>query len=106
MDCDADEIEPLIGQSVGFNLSVDMKVSCRLLALKRLSLIVIITAVSYTHLDVYKRQDFRSRIQLKTQLNKVGLLAGYSIGLTNFQTQDNPKAYSSFLRLGVSYQLK
>lgn len=50
--------------------------------------------------------DFRSRIQLKTQLNKVGLLAGYSIGLTNFQTQDNPKAYSSFLRLGVSYQLK
>jgi hypothetical protein len=52
MDCDADEIEPLIGQSVGFNLSVDMKVSCRLLALKRLSLIVIIIVMQIQLQDI------------------------------------------------------
>jgi len=50
--------------------------------------------------------DFRPRIQIKTQLNKFGLLVGYSLGLTNYQSQDNPKAYSSFLRLGLGYQLK
>lgn len=50
--------------------------------------------------------DFRPRIQMKTQLKKVGFLVGYSLGLTNYQTQNNPKAYSSYLRLGLSYQLK
>jgi hypothetical protein len=50
--------------------------------------------------------DFRPRIQLKTQINKFGFLAGYSLGLTNYQVQNNLKAYSSFLRLGLSYQLK
>lgn len=50
--------------------------------------------------------DFRPRIQIKTQINKFGFLAGYSLGLTNYQTQKNPKTYSSFLRLGLCYQLK
>jgi len=50
--------------------------------------------------------DFRPRIQLKTQINKFGFLAGYSLGLTNYQVQNNLKAYSSFLRLGLSFQLK
>jgi hypothetical protein len=50
--------------------------------------------------------DFRPRIQIKTQLKKVGLLVGYSLGLTNYQTQNTPKAYSSYLRLGLSYKLK
>ncbi len=50
--------------------------------------------------------DFRPRIQIKTQLKKVGFLVGYSLGLTNYQTQNNPKAYSSYLRVGLSYQLK
>ena len=50
--------------------------------------------------------DFRPRIQVKTQINKFGLLAGYSLGLTNYQIQNNSKAYTSFLRLGLSYQLK
>lgn len=50
--------------------------------------------------------DFRPRIQIKTQINKFGFLAGYSLGLTNYQTEENPKAYSSFLRIGLSYQLK
>jgi hypothetical protein len=50
--------------------------------------------------------DFRPKIQLKAQKEKFGFIAGYSLGLTNFQTQNNPKAYSSFLRIGFSYQLK
>jgi len=50
--------------------------------------------------------DFRTRFQIKAQINKFGFLAGYSLGQTNYQTQNNPKAYSSFLRLGLSYQLK
>ncbi|MEO7048522.1 MAG: hypothetical protein ABI091_24700, partial [Ferruginibacter sp.] len=50
--------------------------------------------------------DFRPRIQLKTQINKFGFLVGYSLGLTNYQTESNPKTYTSFLRLGLSYQLK
>jgi hypothetical protein len=50
--------------------------------------------------------DFRPRIQIKTQINKFGFLVGYSLGLTNYQTQNNPKVYTSFLRLGLSYQLK
>ena len=50
--------------------------------------------------------DFRPEIQIKTQINKIGFIAGYSLGLTNYQTQNNSKAYSSFLRLGLSYQLK
>ena len=50
--------------------------------------------------------DFRPRIQLKIQKNKVGVIAGYSLGLTNYQQQGNSNAYTSFLRLGLSYQLK
>jgi len=50
--------------------------------------------------------DFRPRIQLKTQINKFGFLAGYSLGLTNYQSLNNVKAYNSFLRLGLSFQLK
>lgn len=50
--------------------------------------------------------DFRPRIQIKTQLKDIGFIVGYSLGLTNYQTQNNPKAYSSYLRLGLSYQLR
>jgi hypothetical protein len=50
--------------------------------------------------------DFRPRIQINTQINKFGLLAGYSFGLTNYQSQNNLKAFTSFLRLGLSYRLK
>lgn len=50
--------------------------------------------------------DFRPRIQIKTQIHKFGLMAGYSLGLTNYQTKNNPKAFSRFVRIGLSYQLK
>lgn len=50
--------------------------------------------------------DFRPRVQMKTQFKQFGFLVGYSLGLTNYQTQNNPKASSSYLRLGLSYQLK
>ncbi len=50
--------------------------------------------------------DFRPGIQIKTQFKEAGLLVGYSHGLTNYQTQNSSSAYSSYLRLGLSYQLK
>ena len=50
--------------------------------------------------------DFRPRIQIKTQIKKFGFLVGYSLGLTNYLTQNYSKAYTNFLRLGLSYQLK
>lgn len=50
--------------------------------------------------------DFRPRVQIKMEINKVGFLAGYSLGLTNYQTENNLKAWTRFLRLGLSYQLK
>ena len=50
--------------------------------------------------------DLRPRIQIKAEINKFGFVAGYSLGLTNYSTQYNSKAYTSFLRFGLSYQLK
>lgn len=50
--------------------------------------------------------DFRPRIQIKMRVYKFGLLAGYSMGLTNYQPQNNSKTYAGFLRLGLSYQLR
>lgn len=50
--------------------------------------------------------DIRPRIQIKAQIKKFGFLAGYSLGVTNYQSQNNLKAYTSFIRLGLSYQIK
>lgn len=50
--------------------------------------------------------DFRARLQIKSQIKKFGFLAGYSLGVTNYQSKNNLKAYASFLRLGLSYQIK
>lgn len=50
--------------------------------------------------------DIRPRIQFTTQYDKFGFIIGYSLGLINYQTQNNLKAYTSFLRFGLSYQLK
>ena len=55
--------------------------------------------------------DFRPRLQINASYNRIGILAGYSIGLRNLYSYPNPffsdkKAYSNFLRLGMSYRLK
>lgn len=50
--------------------------------------------------------DFRPRVQIKMEISKISFLAGYSLGLTNYQSENNLKAYTRFLRLGLSYQLK
>ena len=50
--------------------------------------------------------DLRARMQLKVSYKKYGILAGYSLGLTDYQRENNLKAYSSFIRVGLSYQLK
>jgi hypothetical protein len=49
--------------------------------------------------------DVRPGVQVEVTIDRWGLSAGYSVGLTNYQTEDNLKAYSNFIRLGLSYQL-
>lgn len=49
--------------------------------------------------------DFRPRIQLKAQIKKFGFLAGYSLGLTNYQKQNDQPVYSSVWRAGLSYTI-
>jgi hypothetical protein len=49
--------------------------------------------------------DFRPRIQVNTQYKNVGFLVGYSLGLTGYRVVDSPKAFSRFLRLGLSYKV-
>ena len=50
--------------------------------------------------------DIRPRLQIKTQYKKIGLIVGYSLGLTNFNNQTNNNAFSNFFRTGLSYQIK
>ena len=49
--------------------------------------------------------DFRPRIQFKAGYKRCGIILGYSLGLANYQTFGNAKAYSNFLRAGISYKL-
>lgn len=62
--------------------------------------------------------DFRPRIQFKIRYHIFGILLGYSLGITNYQKQNNETSFfkdvsqkngnanSSILRLGISLQLK
>ena len=55
--------------------------------------------------------DLRPRLQFKAAYKKLGILLGYSHGLSNFHLQKeystgNTKAYTRFFRLGVSYLIK
>ena len=57
--------------------------------------------------------DFRPRLQLKTEYKRFGFLTGYSLGITNYSPGEtlyhypnNLKAFSNFLRLGLSYKIK
>lgn len=55
--------------------------------------------------------DLRARMQINALYKHIGASAGYSLGMTNLYPYHEPdlknkKAYSNFLRLGVSYRLK
>lgn len=50
--------------------------------------------------------DVRPRIHCRIAYKKVGINAGYSLGLVNFQNHYYPKAFTSFLRLGLTYRVK
>lgn len=50
--------------------------------------------------------DYRPRVQMKAQYKNVGILLGYSLGLTDYKQQSATHAYSNLLRLGISYRLK
>jgi hypothetical protein len=54
------------------------------------------------------RTDFRPRIQLSTDFDRIGLYVGYSNGLKNYRANligSNAEAYSRMLRVGLSYRL-
>jgi len=53
--------------------------------------------------------DFRPRIQLSTDFNKIGLYVGYSHGLRNYKANfigGDSSAYSRMWRVGLTYRLK
>src|SRR5690606_40890209 len=55
--------------------------------------------------------DFRPRIQLSTDFDKIGLYIGYSHGLRNYKGNldgggGHKGAYSRMWRVGLSYRLK
>lgn len=54
----------------------------------------------------YPLIDFRPRIQFKAGYKRTGIMIGYSLGLTNYQSVMASKAYTSFLRFGFSYRIK
>lgn len=50
--------------------------------------------------------DFRPRLQLNLEYQRIRFLAGYSHGLINYEVnQYGGKAYSRFIRLGVGYRI-
>lgn len=54
------------------------------------------------------KTDIRPRVQLSTDLNKIGFYVGYSYGLRNYQVRligGSTEAYSRMWRLGVTYRL-
>ncbi len=53
--------------------------------------------------------DFGPRMQVNASYNRIGLIAGYSLGLTNFrgsQPATSNAACTNFLRFGLSYRIK
>lgn len=54
----------------------------------------------------YPSIDFRPRIQFKAAYKRTGIIIGYSLGLTNYQSQTVSKTYANFLRMGFSYIIK
>lgn len=52
------------------------------------------------------RLDFRPSIQLKAGYKKMGLLLGYSLGLTPYPSREQGAVYSRFLRVGFSYAIR
>lgn len=63
-------------------------------------------STTYSFNNSYGRRltDTRLRLQVRAQIDRYGILAGYSLGLKNY---DHPgtKAYSNFVRMGISYRL-
>lgn len=54
--------------------------------------------------------DFRPRVQIEANYEKVGIYVGYSLGLANYKANYDggkiDKCYASLLRFGLTYQLK
>jgi len=55
------------------------------------------------------KTDFRPRIQLSTDFDKVGLYVGYSHGMVNYKARfegSNTRVYSRMWRVGLTYRIK
>jgi hypothetical protein len=55
--------------------------------------------------------DFRPRIQFAAFRKKIGVYAGYSMGIKNYRLKSffnsNPAgSFSSYIRMGLSYQIR
>jgi hypothetical protein len=61
---------------------------------------------SFAHNEITPSVDVRPRVQINANYKNFGLLVGYSLGLTNYQTKLDSKAYAKFFRIGISYKLK
>lgn len=68
---------------------------------------------NYIFGGIYKNPpvDIRPRLQLNAFYKRMGLLAGYSVGTTNYYSGPNYRylqqsAYSNFLRFGLSYAFR
>lgn len=64
-----------------------------------------VAGYDFYYLKAAPSVDLQPRAQVNVQLNRFGFVAGYSFGLTNFRKGYSDKAYSSFLRLGISYTI-
>ncbi len=60
----------------------------------------------FTKNEISPAVDLRPRLQLAAGYKKLGIAAGYSLGLINYKSAPGTKAYSNFLRMGLSYRLK
>ena len=61
---------------------------------------------SFPRNEVTPSMDIRSRVQINARYKRFGLLAGYSLGLTDYKKEAGSKAYASFVRMGISFRLK
>jgi hypothetical protein len=58
-------------------------------------------------MDAYTRDiDFRIQLQAMLNINKIGIFAGYTKGLSNYAMQQGSEVFTNFIRFGLAYQLK
>ena len=98
----------LIKNKITFDLLAGVDLGFCLTSNEKGSAITTISKIEYSADNKRDKPeiDFRPRVQIKAGYRRGGIILGYSLGLTNYQTLENTKAYSNFFRAGISYKLK